>query len=56
VKVALALVVFVIAIFLTSSNPKRAAFQANRKKWLGVNVALAMIIVLLSAYLRTLHS
>jgi uncharacterized membrane protein len=56
VKVTLALVVFVIAIFLTSSNPKRAAFQANRKKWLGVNVALAMIIVLLSAYLRTLHS
>jgi uncharacterized membrane protein len=55
-KVALALVVFVVAIFLTSSNPKRASFQANRKKWLGVNVVLAVIIVLLSAYLRTLHS
>ncbi len=55
-KVTLALAVFVIAIFLTSSNPKRAAFQANRKKWLGVNVVLAVIIVLLSAYLRTLHS
>ena len=55
VKVTLALIVFMIAAFLTSSNPKRAAFQANRKKWLGINVILAMIIVLLSAYLRTLH-
>jgi hypothetical protein len=55
VKVTLALVVFLIAIFLTSTNPKRAAFQANRKKWLAVNVFLAIIIVLLSAVLRTLH-
>jgi uncharacterized membrane protein len=54
-KVLLALIVIIIAIFLTSSNPKRAAFQANRRKWLGLNAVLAMIIILLSAYLRTLH-
>lgn len=55
-KVLLALAVFMIAIFLTSSNPKRAAFQANRRKWLAVSLALAIIIVFLSAYLRTLHA
>ena len=54
-KVMLALVVFMIAIFLTSSRPKWAAFQANRKKWIGVNLALAAIIVALSAILRMLH-
>ncbi|MCI0419962.1 MAG: hypothetical protein L0387_43480 [Acidobacteria bacterium] len=55
VKVVLAVVVFLIAIFLTSSRPKWAPFQANRKKWLGVNLALAIIIVALSAVLRALH-
>jgi uncharacterized membrane protein len=54
-KVLLAFIVFLIAIFLTSSNPKRAAFQANRKKWLGVNCALAVLLVILSACLRSLH-
>jgi uncharacterized membrane protein len=54
-KVILALVVFVIAIFLTSTSPRRVAFQRNRKKWLAVNVFLAITIVLLSAVLRTLH-
>ena len=39
IKVTLALAVFLIAIFLTSSRPKWASFQANRKKWLGVNLA-----------------
>ena len=32
IKVTLALAVFLIAIFLTSSRPKWASFQANRKK------------------------
>jgi uncharacterized membrane protein len=54
-KVTLALILFVIAISLASSNPKRAAFQANRKKWLGINFALAVIVVFLSACLRSLH-
>jgi uncharacterized membrane protein len=55
VKVSLALVVFLIAILLTSSRPKWAAFQADRKKWLGINLALAVLIVFLSAILRMLH-
>jgi len=54
-KVSMALGIFWVAIFLTSSNPKRAAFQANRKKWLAVSLTLAIIVVALSAYLRTLH-
>jgi uncharacterized membrane protein len=54
-KVTLALILFLIATSLTSSNPKRAAFQANRKKWLGINFALAVIVVFLSACLRSLH-
>ena len=54
-KVTLALVIFMVAFFLTSSNPKRAAFQANRKKWLAVNMTLAIIVIALSAVLRTLH-
>jgi uncharacterized membrane protein len=55
VKVSLALIIFIVAILLTSSRPKWAAFQANRKKWLAVNVILAVIIVALSSYLRVLH-
>jgi len=55
VKVLMALILFLIAIFLTSSNPKRAALQANRKKWLGVSFTLAVVVVMLSAYLRSLH-
>jgi len=54
-KVTLALILFLIATSLTSSNPNRAAFQANRKKWLGINFALAVIVVFLSACLRSLH-
>jgi uncharacterized membrane protein len=55
VKVFLALIIFVVAILLTSSSPKRATFQGKRKKWLAVNVILAAIIVALSSYLRVLH-
>ena len=55
IKVFLALMVFLIAIFLTSSRPKWAAFQAARKKWLSINLALGALIVALSAILRMLH-
>jgi uncharacterized membrane protein len=54
-KVVLAVVVFLIAILLTSSRPRWASLQANRKKWLAVNLGLAALIVGLSAYLRILH-
>jgi uncharacterized membrane protein len=54
-KLVLAMIVFTVAILLTSSSPQRAAFQANRKTWLTLNVGLAAIIVALSAFLRSLH-
>jgi hypothetical protein len=54
-KVGLALIIFWVGISLTSSSPKQATFQANRKKWLTVNLALASLVIALSAYLRTLH-
>ena len=54
-KALLALVIFTLAFFLTSSKPQRAAFQANRKKWLTVNLVLAAFLIALSAYLKTLH-
>ena len=54
-KLVLAMIVFMVAILLTSSSPQRAAFQANRKTWLTLNVGLAAIIVALSAFLRSLH-
>ena len=54
-KISLALTIFVVAILLTSSNPRWATFQSNRKKWLTLNVTLAAILVGLSAYLRMLH-
>ena len=54
-KVALALLIFAATIMLTSSNPNRAAFQANRKQWLTMIAALAAVVILLSAVLRTLH-
>jgi uncharacterized membrane protein len=54
-KLVLAMIVFMVAILLTSSSPQRASFQSNRKTWLTLNVGLAVIIVALSAFLRALH-
>jgi uncharacterized membrane protein len=54
-KLVLAMIVFTVAILLTSSSPQRATFQSNRKTWLTLNVGLAVIIVALSAFLRSLH-
>ena len=55
IKLVLAMIVFMIAILLTSSSPDRATLQPHRKTLLAVNVGLAMIIVALSAFLRSLH-
>jgi hypothetical protein len=52
VKIALALVVFGVAFALTIPGGMFAGMQARRKAWLTVNVALALVVVFLSAYLR----
>lgn len=54
IKLVLAMIVFMIAILLTSSSD-RASLQPHRKTLLAVNVGLAMIVVALSAFLRSLH-
>jgi uncharacterized membrane protein len=52
VKVLLALVLFTIAFLITLPFPSLAGIQKQRPRWLLVNLALATIIVLLSAALR----
>jgi hypothetical protein len=55
IKLILAFLIFTVAIFLTWTSPKQTSIQANRKKWLIINLVLAAILVALSAYLKTLH-
>jgi len=55
IKLVLAMLVFMVVILLTSSSPERASLQSHRKTLLAVNVGLAMMIVALSAFLRSLH-
>jgi uncharacterized membrane protein len=52
VKFLLALVVFALAILLTSNKAYAARIQANHGKWTGVLVALAVVVVLISGYMR----
>lgn len=51
-KVLLALVLFSIAFLITLPFPALAGMQKQRPRWLLVNLALATLIVLLSAALR----
>lgn len=51
-KVLLALVLFAIAFLITLPFPALAGMQKQRPRWLLVNLALATLIVLLSAALR----
>ncbi|HEU5393403.1 MAG TPA: CopD family protein [Candidatus Methylomirabilis sp.] len=51
-KVLLALVLFTIAFLITLPFPALAGMQKRRPRWLLVNLALAALIVLLSAALR----
>lgn len=51
-KIVLALVMFGIAFGLTLPGDPATGLRARRKLWLSVNVALGLVILFLSAYLR----
>lgn len=51
-KVLLAMAVFTLAILLTVSSPALDAFNAKRGTWMLLNIALGLIVVLISAVLR----
>lgn len=52
VKIALAMLVFAISLCLTLPLKSLERFRARRKVWLSVAFVLAMIVILISAYLR----
>jgi hypothetical protein len=51
-KVLLAMVVFTLAILLTVSSPALDQFNARRGTWMLLNIALGLVVVLISAILR----
>ncbi len=55
VKLILALAVFVLAIGLSSDKAWSAALRTDRPKWLGVLVALGVLVVMLSGLLKQTH-
>ena len=52
VKLILALPIFLFASFLTGRSETAKKFQANRVLWLNVNLALAVLMVLIGGFLR----
>jgi len=54
VKFLIALVVFAIAIAMTSLKSWSEKMRANSRFWMGLLVALAVIIVLMSSFMRAL--
>lgn len=52
VKILLGLILFSIAFAVTLPWPTLAEFQRRRPRWLAVNLALAAVILFLSAVLR----
>ncbi len=52
VKMFLALVVFVISLMLTLPIPGLESFRARRQRWLGITLGIAVVVILISAYLR----
>jgi putative copper resistance protein D len=51
-KIVLAFAVFTIALSLTLPLKSLERFRAKRRTWLSVAFAIAMIVILISAYLR----
>ena len=54
IKFLLALSVFILAIMVTSSNPYGSSLRDKGKTWLGLLVALMVVIVLISGVLKNL--
>ncbi len=54
-KLLLALVVFFFAIALTGSSPGFASLRANPRKWLSVQIVLALTIILISGVMKAFH-
>ena len=54
-KLLMALAVFFFAVALTSSSPGFARLRENSRKWLGVQITLAVLIIMLSGVLKSLH-
>lgn len=55
IKFLLALVVFALALMLTSSKGYAARVQANAAAWTGVLITLAVLTVMLGGYMKALH-
>jgi uncharacterized membrane protein len=55
VKMLLALAIMFIASTLVGRSANAEKFRANSVKWLNINLAMAVIVVCLGGYLRTLH-
>ncbi|HEX5443542.1 MAG TPA: hypothetical protein VFW87_06925 [Pirellulales bacterium] len=51
-KLLLALAIFFLSSALTGRSPAFAAIRQNAKRWLSVNMALAIIVVCISGVLR----
>ena len=51
-KIVLALMVFAVSLMLTVPLPYFDKIRAKRQRWLGIAFALAMIVILISTYLR----
>lgn len=52
IKIALALVIFAIVLCLTIPISLFDAFRRRRQLWLSIAFGLAMVVILISAYLR----
>jgi uncharacterized membrane protein len=52
IKFLLAMVLFLVALFVTSSKNYAAKFRANAPFWMGIIIALGIVIVLISGVMK----
>ena len=55
IKFILALPIFLFASFLAGRSPTAKKFQAQAPLWMNINLALALIMVLIGGYLKFAH-